>query len=237
MKKLYFVIILLFTFTLVTSAKKPTNELSFIQKIIKKNNGKISSSTQLIIVYNKNLKSHIAKVLCLEKINGKWQLIFPSVNTAIGKKGFAKLDQKKEGDLKTPTGLFPLALIFGYSFSVDTKMPYKQAKDNDFWVDDPESDQYNKWVSGKINAKSAERMKRKDHLYKYGIVVEYNVNPIIKGKGSAMFFHIWRYKNRSSAGCVVMNEKNILRIIKWLDKNKKPLVIMGTTEILLNTKL
>ena len=109
-----------------------------------------------------------------------------------------------------------------------TKMPYRQATDNDFWVDDVHSDDYNKWINGRSGTTSAEKMKREDDLYKVGVVIEYNTNPIVRGKGSAIFLHVWRGEGKPTLGCVAVAEDNILRLLGWLDPAKKPLIIMGT---------
>jgi L,D-peptidoglycan transpeptidase YkuD (ErfK/YbiS/YcfS/YnhG family) len=141
--------------------------------------------------------------------------------------GFVAVDEKREGDGKSPTGIFPLGLAFGYDPSVKTKMPYRQATDDDFWVDDVNSEDYNRWVTGRPNAASWEKMKRDDDQYKYGVVIEYNMNPIVKGKGSAIFLHVWN-DGDSTLGCVAMSEEMILRVLEWLDPAKRPLIIMGT---------
>ena len=106
-------------------------------------------------------------------------------------------------------------------------MPYRQATDDDFWVDDVNSEDYNKWVKGKPHAASWEKMKRDDDQYMYGVVIEYNMHPIIKGKGSAIFLHVWK-RGEATLGCVSMPEEMVLKILGWLDPAKKPLIIMGT---------
>jgi L,D-peptidoglycan transpeptidase YkuD (ErfK/YbiS/YcfS/YnhG family) len=106
-------------------------------------------------------------------------------------------------------------------------MAYRQATDNDFWVDDVNSGDYNQWVKGEPQAASWEKMKRDDDQYKYGVVIEYNMHPIVKGKGSAIFLHVWN-GGESTLGCVSMSEEMILEILGWLDPAKKPLIIMGT---------
>jgi len=147
----------------------------------------------------------------------------------IGKKGFASPGEKREGDGRTPSGMFPLGTVFGYEPSFPTTMPYRQATDDDIWVDDVRADDYNRWFKrGTTKASSFEKMRRGDDLYKYGIVIEYNTNPVIKGHGSAIFFHIWRGKGKSTEGCVGMSQENIIKIIRWLDPASRPLVVMGT---------
>ena len=126
-------------------------------------------------------------------------------------------------------GVFALGTVFGDSPSLPTRMPYRQATSDDLWVDDIQAADYNRWVKrGATQARSFELMKRDDGLYKYGIVVEYNTNPVIKGYGSAIFFHLWRAKGSPTAGCIALAADDLLRIIKWLDPAAGPLVVLET---------
>ncbi len=199
----------------------------FIRKFIDHHPALIGESGQLIFTTNKDPLSVHVTIHALEKNNGGWHLVFPTFTGSIGERGFAAMDDKREGDGKSPSGIFPLGIAFGYGPSVVTKMPYRQATDDDFWVDDVNSEDYNKWVQGRPNAVSWEKMRRDDDQYKYGVVIEYNMHPILKGKGSAIFLHVWN-RGESTVGCVSMSEEMILKILGWLDPAKKPLIIMGT---------
>jgi D-alanyl-D-alanine dipeptidase len=194
---------------------------------IARNASQIGTSRQLVFATNTDAPSSLVTVHLLEKEGSAWKLAFPAFRARIGEKGFAPVDKKREGDGKSPTGVFPLGTAFGYAPSVPTKTPYRQATDNDFWVDDVRSDDYNKWVSGRPGATSVEKMKREDDLYKLGIVIEYNMNPIVKGKGSAIFIHIWRGEGEPTLGCVAMPEDKVLKLLGWLDSAKRPLIVMG----------
>lgn len=211
----------------VEGSEHSANPSPFVTKYIAQNAPQIGKSKQLVFVTNRDESSSRVTIQALEKSNGLWQLVFPAFAGSIGEKGFAAIDKKREGDGKSPSGIFPLGIAFGYHPSVATKMPYRQATDDDFWVDDVNSEDYNKWVKGKPAAASWERMKRDDDLYKYGIVIEYNMNPTVKGKGSAIFLHVWK-DGGATAGCVGMPEEMVLRILAWLDPAKKPLIVMGT---------
>jgi L,D-peptidoglycan transpeptidase YkuD (ErfK/YbiS/YcfS/YnhG family) len=199
----------------------------FIKEFIAHYSAQIGESEQLIFATNRDSSSFRITIHALERSNGVWHLVFPTFTGSIGEKGFAAIDDKREGDGKSPSGIFPLGIAFGYDPSVETRMPYRQATDDDFWVDDVDSEDYNKWVKGKPNAASWEKMKRDDDQYKYGVVIEYNMHPIVKGKGSAIFLHVWK-GGESTLGCVSMSEEMILKILAWLDPAKKPLIIMGT---------
>ena len=94
-------------------------------------------------------------------------------------------------------------------------------------MDDVSSSFYNKIVNEnevKKDWNSAEDMLRKDNLYKWGIVVGYNTVDIIPGAGSAIFMHIWRSANEGTEGCIATEQQNIIRLLKWLEERKKPMV-------------
>jgi L,D-peptidoglycan transpeptidase YkuD (ErfK/YbiS/YcfS/YnhG family) len=199
----------------------------FIKKFIAHKTTQIGESEQLIFATNRDASSFRVTIHVLERSKGIWHPVFPMFAGSIGVKGFAAIGSKREGDGKSPSGIFPLGIAFGYDPSVATRMPYRQATDDDFWVDDVNSEDYNKWVKGKPSAASWEKMRRDDDQYKYGVVIEYNTNPIVKGEGSAIFLHVWK-GGESTAGCVSMPEEMVVRILEWLDPVKKPLIIIGT---------
>jgi len=233
-KGMIFILIMVLFLTLISCAAysvkgsgQPAEINCFIKKFIAHHTPQIGKSEQLIFATNQDSSSVLATIHALERNSGAWRLAFPTFTGSIGEAGFAAMDKKREGDGKSPSGIFPLGIAFGYDPSVVTKMPYRQATDDDFWVDDVNSEDYNKWVKGKPNAASWEKMKRDDDQYKYGVVIEYNMNPIIKGKGSAIFLHVWK-GGGATLGCVSMPEEMVLKILGWLDPAKKPLIIMGT---------
>jgi len=57
-------------------------------------------------------------------------------------------------------------------------------------------------------------------LYKWGLEIGYNQNPVQKGAGSCIFLHIWRAAGKTTAGCTAMEEKNLLNILHRLHYRK-----------------
>ena len=208
---------------------RPSVSKNNINALIAPYENKLGESRQiLLVVDNSNIFFTKRIVYVLEKRAGIWQMAFEPINAVIGKNGFAPFGEKREGDGRTPSGIFALRQTFGYNESISAKMPYRQALDNDIWIDDANADDYNRWVKKEETfAKSYERMKRGDDLYKYGIVIEYNTDPVIKGHGSAIFFHVWRGENITTAGCVAVSEENIIKILGWLAPEARPLIMMG----------
>jgi len=185
------------------------------------------ASSQLVLVRNDGSLPHISTVRAFEKKNGTWAPVLGPLRATIGRNGFAAAGGKREGDGKTPAGIYSLGLVFGYPSTVTSAMPYRRMTRQDIWVDDPASPDYNRLKKkGETKAHSFEDMVLPDNRYKYGIVVEYNTNPVVPGQGSAIFIHIWKDENTATAGCVALSEENILKLIRWLEPAKKPLIVL-----------
>lgn len=167
-----------------------------------------------------------ADLTAWERRDGRWLSVFtvPAVN---GRSGFVPPEDKCEGDGGTPCGVYPLGPVFGYAAKAETAMPYRPITTDDNWVDDPASPQYNTWVQGRPRASSWEEMLRSDGFYRYGIVVQYNTSPVVPGKGSAIFVHLWRGPEEKTAGCIGLAETGLLRLIAWLTPEKRPVIVLG----------
>jgi L,D-peptidoglycan transpeptidase YkuD (ErfK/YbiS/YcfS/YnhG family) len=181
--------------------------------------------TQAIVVHPVQKDSDQAQLSAWQKQGNSWHRLF-FVSAVIGRNGLALAGEKKEGDGKTPSGIYALGPAFGYASSINTGLQYHQAGEIDFWVDDMRSIQYNQWIHGAPAAHSFERMKRRDGLYQYGVVIDYNMHPIIPGAGSAIFMHVWRRYNSPTSGCVALNQRNLRKILRWLDQDYQPVIIL-----------
>ena len=89
---------------------------------------------------------------------------------------------------------------------------------------------YNQWVSGRPDTCSVEQMFRPDGLYRYGIVIEYNTQPVIPGKGSAIFVHCWQAPGVPTAGCVALAQRIYFSLIAWLTPEKQPVIILEAAD-------
>ena len=199
-------------------------------QIAYKNKSHLVNVSQLVVVYNEQKELFKAVLVVLEKKNNHWILNQGPIQVGIGKKGLASQYQKIEGDGKSPTGLFKFGKLFSYEKQVNTLLENQQTTLDDKWIDDVNSDDYNMHVVGSTTAKSYENLVLKNDAYKYCLVIEYNTNPIIKGKGSAIFFHLGIKKPYFTAGCVAIDEVNMESIINWLDPKLNPSIIMGSIE-------
>jgi L,D-peptidoglycan transpeptidase YkuD (ErfK/YbiS/YcfS/YnhG family) len=190
----------------------------------------LHSKRQVIIVTVPSVRSYNAQLYSYGKMaNGKWKEVMPVMKAVVGKTGVSS--RKIEGDGKTPTGKY----LFGTSFGSTSKpsgmtWPFKKTTVNDYWVDDPKSSFYNKWVTVNSRIKKTWRSDEKllQPLYKYAAVIRYNDNPIIKGKGSAIFLHVWKNENSPTLGCVAVSETNIVKLLRWMNNSKRPVIFIGT---------
>ncbi|UCE17694.1 MAG: L,D-transpeptidase family protein [Gemmatimonadota bacterium] len=150
--------------------------------------------------------------------------------------------QKMEGDGRAPAGVFDLGTSFGYDLQRPdgSSYPYRQAAEHDYFIDDVDSPTYNQWQSLDDSADtdpyyywtSFERMRRDDDLYELGIVVKHNMDPVEKGRGSAIFFHVWRGPDQPTAGCTAMSKEHLLTLLRWLDPSKYPLLVQVPENVL-----
>ena len=146
------------------------------------------------------------------------------VKCAIGKKGIGR--KQKEGDQITPRGTFRVKDILyrkdkiNYLRSVIKKT---QIKKNMGWCDDPKSKDYNKLIKYPFNYKS-EKLYRSNNIYDIILVLDFNMHPIKKNKGSAIFIHISNNKYSPTQGCIAIKKKELLKLIKFIDKKTKIII-------------
>jgi L,D-peptidoglycan transpeptidase YkuD (ErfK/YbiS/YcfS/YnhG family) len=186
-----------------------------------------AGAKQVVVVRRDGVEPFAARLSGYELGEGGWRQAFRTVPAVIGRNGFAAPGEKREGDGKTPSGIYRLIQGFAYPGQVDTFMPMKVSTADSYWVDDPESPDYNRWVYGKPKARSYERMRRDDDLYKVGLVIEYNTDPVVKGHGSAIFLHVWHGPHSPTAGCVALAEADLRGALSWLVPDKAPVIALN----------
>lgn len=199
-------------------------------------------SSQILIVVTEDWNATRGFLYPLELSEGKWSLVSTPISICIGAQGMAwgiglhDLEDleglhKKEGDQKTPAGIFRLGSAFGDQEhrAFVKNFPFILIDDELECVDDPHSKFYNQFVERKSiqtpDWKSSEKMIEVGFLYSLGAVIEHNSNPPIPGKGSCIFLHIARENFQGTAGCTAMQERDLNALVSWLDIEKKPLIV------------
>ena len=140
---------------------------------------------------------------------------------ALGKNGIKK--KVKEGDNITPIGIFKIIKIYYRHDKIKnlkTSIKQKKIKKNMGWCDDPKSNFYNQQVK-LPNKFNFERLYRNDRIYDLLAVLNYNTNPVIKNKGSAIFIHIAKNNYSPTKGCIALRKKNLLELLKTINQKTK----------------
>jgi len=142
------------------------------------------------------------------------------VKCAIGKKGIGY--KRKEGDLITPLGEFNIKYILYRKdrVKVSSKLKKKVIKKNMGWCDDPKSNHYNKLVKLPFDYKH-EKLYKNENIYDIILVLNYNMNPIKKNQGSAIFIHVAKNNFKRTKGCVAIKKISLIKLIKKINPYTK----------------
>ena len=141
------------------------------------------------------------------------------VKCALGKRGIG--NKKKEGDFITPKGVFKIKYVLYRKDRVKkikTKLKKTIIKKNMGWCNDIESNQYNKLIRLPFSY-SHEKLYKKENIYDIILVLNYNMNPIIKNKGSAIFIHVSKKNYKGTEGCVALKKIHLIKVLRELKKN------------------
>jgi len=204
----------------------------------------LERSRQCILVLANNWKSTTAVLHAFDRDGptAVWKERGPGITVVLGKNGlgqgrglvsldFKSAPKKQEGDNRAPAGIFRLPSAFGYASKRSAawiKLPYLALSKNTEGIDDPHSRYYNKLVDrskvGQIDWRSSEKMRRDDVLYKWGVIVEHNP-AAIPNAGSCIFLHIWKNSSAATAGCTAMPERDLVRLLRWLDPARHPILV------------
>jgi D-alanyl-D-alanine dipeptidase/L,D-peptidoglycan transpeptidase YkuD (ErfK/YbiS/YcfS/YnhG family) len=194
---------------------------------------------QLLVVTTENWEATQGKLVLYERFADTWIPVRQPIPVVIGKTGLAwglglhptitGAPWKKEGDRKSPAGIFSLGTAFGFApkSELSLKLGYLPLDDAIEAVDDPNSCHYNLLVDRRkvvCDWKSAEKM-GEEPLYELGFVVNHNFPNPKPGAGSAIFFHIWHGENSTTTGCTAMSLENLHIVLSWLDKEKRPALV------------
>ncbi|SDU39610.1 L,D-transpeptidase [Stappia sp. ES.058] len=136
------------------------------------------------------------------------------VACALGRGGITR--DKREGDGAAPAGRFALLTVYYRADRVArprTRLPVTELHPWMGWCDAPDHPRYNHLVTRPFTA-SHEAMWRDDHLYDIVVVLDCNLRPAVRGRGSAIFFHLARPGYPPTEGCVAVKEQDMRHILE-----------------------
>lgn len=156
---------------------------------------------------------------------GVWTEVF-ATPAIYGRNGSTA--DKKEGDGKTPQGVYSFTMAFGLKEDPTSILPYHKIIKGDFWVDDSSSLYYNKLVNLNTTKQawnSAEDMISQAPYYNYGLALNYNPD-CVPGKGSAIFLHCTGTKiDAGSAGCIRIPEERMKQLIQSVGETARIIIV------------
>jgi D-alanyl-D-alanine dipeptidase len=212
-------------------------------------------STQMIVVTTSDWNAVQGRLQRYERSDPHetWRRVGEPISIVVGKNGMgwgigviatddpgvrrASDPVKKEGDGRSPAGVFALGTAFGDASEPlpGSKMPYLNLTPQIECVDDTGSKYYNRIVDRSTVApdwNSSEHMRSVGEAYRWGIVVgqngdvtQLNAKPPIPGRGSCVFLHIWGSPSRGTAGCTAMSQNELETLLTWLGPTRKPLLV------------
>lgn len=187
----------------------------------------LGTAGQVIVIATSRYGAGTATVTAYERGATGWKQVFGPWFAYIGRNGVAPIGAKREGDGRTPSGVYGFDFMFGVNADPGVHFPFRRITGtNIVWDDDSTSANYNRWIDTNTAAAGA----RPEPMYttpsySYGVVIAYNVART-PGLGSAIFLHVSH--GSSTAGCVSLPADELLTLLRWLDPARSPRIALGT---------
>ena len=147
------------------------------------------------------------------------------VKCSVGKRGIGF--KKKEGDLITPKGIFKIKNVFYRKDrlkKLKTSLKKSAIQKRMGWCDDPKSKRYNQLIYYPFRYNS-EKLYRRDNIYDIIVVLDFNMRPIIKNKGSAIFLHVAKKNISTTKGCIAIKKNELKKLLGLINSRTRLSVI------------
>lgn len=197
----------------------------------------VGSADQLIIVEAVSYRTTFAELRLWRRDGYRcWQAVRGPWTARLGVNGIA--DRRREGDGTTPTGVYGIGpVMYGVAPNPGVKYRYRRVVCGDWWVEDPASPAYNTFRHVACGRRTPFRTKppgmwQDPVAYRHLAVVQFNMRPVVRGRGSGIFLHA--SKGRPTAGCISLPVGQLVSVLRWLDPAKRPLIVIGTRETFRN---
>ena len=195
-----------------------------------------AQSRQLVLIRSANWAANTAVMTRFERASGaEWHPVGERIRVHVGKHGMAwgrGLQPqmaglaKREGDGRTPAGIFRVGSLFGYAAqapaSASHKFSYTHIGVGSSCVEDPRSPLYNQLIN---TGGPGSPMVRADGAFRLGFVIEQNTPEVTPGAGSCVFFHVQRGPWLPTSGCTSAPLAEVSALIDWLKPELEPLIV------------
>jgi L,D-peptidoglycan transpeptidase YkuD (ErfK/YbiS/YcfS/YnhG family) len=169
-----------------------------------------------------------ATVQAWRRVAGGWRRVGPAVAAWLGADGMTP--HPSEQLSAVPMGSYSLTQAFGHDPNPGTALRYVQTDPSYWWISQP-GPLYNTMQhcsSGCAFTQGApnEHLYYETPFYNYAVVIDYNRDPVQQGAGSAFFLHV--SVGAPTAGCVSIDQAQLVRIMGWLEPRDDPRIVIGT---------
>jgi len=191
-------------------------------------------AAQLITVETTRMRTTHARLRIWRRSNGCWVSVGGPYAARVGRSGLSSA--RREGDGTTPTGTYAIArTMYGNEPDPGVKFRYVRVRCGDWWVEDPRSPAYNTFQRVGCGRRppfsiSSDGMWEQPRAYPWLAVVEFNMRPVVPGRGSGIFLHA--ETGGPTNGCISLRRGDLLRVLRWLDPAARPHIAIGTRAIL-----
>ena len=189
------------------------------------------SAAQLITVEASRYATSTGSLRLWRRSGGCWVAAGGLWSVRFGRNGLS--DHHLEGDGTTPTGAFALGpVVYGIAPDPGVRYPYHRVVCGDWWDENPSSPGYNTFRHVPCGVRPSFAGPHDDGLwtarvaYRHFIPIRYNTDPIVPGRGSAIFLHDdW---GSPTHGCVTLAPALLDHVLRWLRPAARPLIVIGT---------
>jgi L,D-peptidoglycan transpeptidase YkuD (ErfK/YbiS/YcfS/YnhG family) len=189
-----------------------------------------AGARQLITVETQTARTTYAELRTWRRPGRCWLPAAGPYSARVGRNGVSA--NRREGDGTTPAGTFPIgATMYGTAPDPGVRHAYRRLRCGDWWNEDPRSPTYNSFQHVPCGRKppfavTTPGMWQQPRAYPHLAVVEYNMHPVVPGRGSGIFLHA--QTGRATNGCISLRYAELVAVLRWLRPADAPLIAIGT---------
>ena len=185
-----------------------------------------AAARQLITVDAASRRTTSATVRLWQRRGACWKPVAGPWTARVGRNGVSA--HHREGDGTTPSGTFALDdTVYGSEPSPGVRYRYHRIVCGDWWDEDADSPTYNSFQHVRCGVRppfhaESEGLWKATTAYRYLIPIRYNADPVVPGRGSAIFLHVQR--PNPTNGCVSLPEPQLVQTLRWLRPAAHPAI-------------
>jgi L,D-peptidoglycan transpeptidase YkuD (ErfK/YbiS/YcfS/YnhG family) len=190
-----------------------------------------ATARQLITVEAVSARTTHATLRTWQRVDGCWAPVAGPYPARVGKNGISA--NRREGDGTTPAGTFRIGrMMYGTEADPGVRFRYRRLRCGDWWDEDPSSPTYNSFQHVRCGTTPpfrivSEGMWENPRAYPHLAVIEFNMRPVVAGRGSGIFLHA--QTGGPTIGCVSLGKPQLRAVLRWLRPGDAPMIAIGTS--------